>query len=104
LALVPLRSPYGIINTDESGVVTSFVEKPILYTHWINAGIYCLSSEIFPYLKEKSNIETATFPELAAKGLLKAVRYKDCFWRSIEVYKDIEEAERELSGKRADLP
>jgi NDP-sugar pyrophosphorylase family protein len=104
LALVPLRSPYGIINTDESGVVTSFIEKPILYTHWINAGIYCLSSEIFPYLKEKSNIETATFPELAAKGLLKAVRYKDCFWRSIEVYKDIEEAERELSGKRADLP
>lgn len=99
LALVPLRSPYGIVNTDGNGLITSFSEKPTLYSHWINAGIYCLSSKIFPYLKEKTNIETATFPELAGKRLLKAVYYRDCFWRSIDVHKDIEEAERELSAE-----
>lgn len=101
LALVPLRSPYGIISTDDRGVITSFTEKPVLHTYWINAGIYCLSAEIFHYLKEKSSIETTAFPELAAKGLLKAVCYNDCFWRSIDVHKDIEEAERELSAKRS---
>jgi len=101
LALVPLRSPYGIVNTDGKGVITSFTEKPILYTYWINAGIYCLTVDIFPYLKEKNNIETTAFPELAAKGLLKAIYYKDCFWRSIDVHKDIEEVERELSAKQS---
>lgn len=97
LALVPLRSPYGIVNTDGNGLIISFTEKPILHAYWINAGIYCFTPKIFPYLKEKTNIETTTFPELASKRLLKAVHYKDCFWRSIDVHKDIEEAERELN-------
>ncbi len=97
LALVPLRSPYGVVYTDGKGVITNFAEKPILQNYWINAGIYCLSPKIFPYLKEKTNIESTAFPELASKGLLKAVHYKDCFWRSIDVHKDIEEVEQELS-------
>jgi len=100
LALVPLRSPYGIVNADDKGVITSFIEKPILYTYWVNAGIYCLSVDIFSYLKEKTNIETTAFPDLASKGLLKAIYYKDCFWRSIDVHKDIEEVEHELSAKQ----
>jgi NDP-sugar pyrophosphorylase family protein len=41
-------------------------------------------------------------PALARVRRLKAVPYREAFWKSIETYKDIEEAERFLSGRRAE--
>jgi NDP-sugar pyrophosphorylase family protein len=96
IAVVPLPSPYGIIDIDNDDTISGFREKPRLEGHWINAGIYCLSSDILEDLPEKGNIETTTFPTLAKKGAIKAVRYRDVFWRSIDSHKDIEEAAREL--------
>ena len=40
LALVPLKSPYGIVEFDENLNVTGFEEKPNIDGKWINAGIY----------------------------------------------------------------
>ncbi len=40
IALVPLRSPYGIVEFDTNGYVTHFREKPILEGFYINAGVY----------------------------------------------------------------
>lgn len=96
IALVPLRSSYGIVQTDTNGVIREFREKPILKDYWINAGVYCLGHEVFDYLPEKGNIETTAFPRLAEEKKLRAVKYGKCFWRSIDVYKDIEEAEKDL--------
>jgi mannose-1-phosphate guanylyltransferase len=40
IALVPLRSPYGVVEFDANGYVTHFCEKPILESFYINAGVY----------------------------------------------------------------
>ncbi len=96
IALVPLKSPYGIVDTDKDGFARRFREKPIIPEYWINAGVYCFKPEIFDYLPDKGSIETVTFPKLAKESKLKAFKYKDAFWKSIETHKDMEEAEASL--------
>jgi len=96
IALVPLKSPYGIVDIDKEGFARRFREKPIIPEYWINAGVYCFTPEIFSYLPEKGDIETVTFPKLAKENKLRAFKYQDVFWKSIETYKDMEEAEASL--------
>src|SRR6476646_6663396 len=71
IALVNLRSTFGIVETD-GVVVSNFVEKPNIHDKWINAGIYYFSSEIFQCLPELGNIETTALPSLAKDRKLKA--------------------------------
>src|SRR5919107_1525787 len=96
LAVVPLRSPFGVVELDDSSRVRGFVEKPEIPDRWINAGIYRLTQQVFEYLPQKGNIEVTALPALAKEGKLQAVRYKDVFWRSIDSHKDIEEASKEM--------
>jgi NDP-sugar pyrophosphorylase family protein len=100
ISLVHLRSPYGVVECNNKGEITDFKEKPFLEDHWINAGVYCFSQEIFKYLPEKGNIEITAFPKLAKKKKLKGVRYSNCYWRSIDVQKDIEETKKELKERK----
>lgn len=99
LAVVPLPSPFGIVEMTRTKV-TGFTEKPKISQFWINAGVYCFSGEIFKYLPKKGNIEKTSLPLLAKKGRLRAVKYQDVFWRSIDSHKDIEEAGKELRSLR----
>ncbi len=96
IALVPLPSPYGIVVTDENSYVIEFREKPFIKDYWINAGVYCFKPEIFKYLPMSGDIEKTTFPLLAKERKLKAVKFSDVFWKSVDTYKDIEEADRLL--------
>jgi len=97
IALVPLRSPYGVVEVDNEGRVKSFVEKPVLEGYYINAGVYVIRREALRLMPEKGNLEETTFPLLARQGRLKAVLYRDAFWRSIDTMKDLEEVERILA-------
>ncbi|MHA1615846.1 MAG: nucleotidyltransferase family protein [Candidatus Njordarchaeales archaeon] len=99
LALVPLPSPYGIIEIDDEGRILQFREKPVLRNYWINAGVYCFRPEIFEYLPEKGDIERTAFPKLAEEGKLLAVPFENVFWKAIDTHKDIEEAEKLLERK-----
>ena len=45
-ALVPLKSTFGIVETN-GDVVSKFIEKPFIKDTWINAGVYYISNEIF---------------------------------------------------------
>ncbi|MEM2872910.1 MAG: nucleotidyltransferase family protein [Nitrososphaerales archaeon] len=101
IALVPLRSTYGVVMINDKGEITEFKEKPILKDFWINAGVYCLNHAIFKYLPEKGDIEATAFPKLAEEKKLGAVKYATCFWRAIDVQKDIEEAEKDLSMRKS---
>ncbi len=97
LSLVPLPSPYGIVEFDEkSGLIKKFIEKPLLKDYWINAGVYCFRPEIFKYLPEKGDIEKTAFVKLAEEGKLKAVTFENTLWKAIDTHKDIEECERLL--------
>lgn len=90
LLAVPLRSPYGIVETSESGLATRFVEKPEL-PFWINGGIYVLNSEIEPLLPERGDHEDTTFPALAAAGQLSVFKSRR-WWQAIDTIKDLNEA------------
>jgi NDP-sugar pyrophosphorylase family protein len=100
IALVPLRSPYGIVEVDERGWVRSFREKPTL-DYWINAGIYAMRPKVFEYLPEKGDIEVTAFPKLASEGKLLGVQFRDVYWRSIDTVKDLEEVSRQLEGRKS---
>ena len=96
LALVPLRSQFGLVEVDDNLRVLRFVEKPEIQDRWINAGIYCFTQEIFRYLPKKGNVEVTTLPALANEGKLRAIKYQKVFWRSIDSHKDIDEAAKEM--------
>lgn len=100
IAVVPLRSPYGVIELDESSIITGFVEKPLIKDRWINAGVYYFGSEIFNYLPESGNIEVTALPVMIKDRKVKAIRFEKSFWRSIDSHKDIEEASREIKSSR----
>ena len=100
LALVPLRSPYGVVELDGNAKVLGFVEKPTIPDRWINAGVYYFTQEVFPYLPDNGNIEMTALPALAKEGRLKAIKYQDMFWRSIDSHKDIEEAAKEMQSQK----
>jgi len=97
IALVPLKSPYGIVEFDEASKrIIRFVEKPEL-PFYINGGVYAMTREIFEYLPDKGDIETTAFPKLAEEGRLMGVVYRNVLWKSIDTMKDIEEAEKLLA-------
>ena len=96
LVVTPFRSPYGIVDLDESDGVSGFREKVEL-PFWINAGIYALQRSIEPLLPEIGDHETATFPALAEQGRLAALRYSG-YWSSIDSFKDLREAEERLAA------
>jgi NDP-sugar pyrophosphorylase family protein len=100
IAVVPLRSPYGVIELDESSIITGFVEKPQIKDRWINAGVYYFGSEIFNYLPDSGNLEVTALPVMIKDRKVKAIRYEKSFWRSIDSHKDIEEASREIKSSR----
>lgn len=93
IAIVPLKSPYGIVYTNTNGRIEKFEEKPVLKDYFVNAGVYCFKPDIFDYLPDKGDIERASFPMFASKGRLKAVKYTEVFWKSVDTHKDLEEAE-----------
>lgn len=94
IALVYMRSPYGIVKL-EGDYIVEFIEKPII-EHTINAGVYLMKSKIFDYLPEKGDIEKTAFPLLASKKALRGYVYKDVFWKSIDTIKDLEETNEKL--------
>ena len=95
IAVIPLRTAFGIVNL-ANDIVKRFEEKPEISGYWMNAGIYYLSDKIIRHLPKKGNIENTTFPTLATKRLLHAVKYKKAFWHSIDSHKDIEQCTREM--------
>ncbi|ABM81247.1 nucleotidyltransferase family protein [Hyperthermus butylicus] len=98
IALVPLRSPYGVVEVNEEGWVTVFREKPVL-NYWINAGVYAMRPVVLDYLPEKGDIETTALPRLASEKRLLGVKFRDIYWRSIDTVKDLEEVSKQLAEK-----
>ena len=96
IAAIPLPSPYGILEI-EGVMVKGFREKPRLPDYWINAGVYAMTPRVFEYLPDKGDIEKIGFPEMAKEKVLAAVKYENIFWKSIDTYKDLEEATKEIT-------
>ena len=96
IALVPMRSPYGIVHVDHEGFITEFREKPLL-DYLINAGVYAFTRDIFKYLPDKGDIEVTAFPRLASERRIRGVIYRDVYWKSVDTVKDVEEVEKVIA-------
>lgn len=94
LVVVPLRSPYGIVEFDNQHKIKGFREKPVL-PHWINAGVYVFSNKIEPLLPEMGDHETETFPNLSADKFM--VYKSEGYWRAVDTIKDLTEASKEVA-------
>lgn len=66
-------SAFGVVETDESGRVGAFIEKPKreeATSNWINAGTYILEPEVLRYVPAgvKYMFEDGLFPALLSEG------------------------------------
>jgi mannose-1-phosphate guanylyltransferase len=75
ITLTPVENPtiYGVVETDRSGKIRRFLEKPKpeeVTTNMINAGTYILEPEVLKIIPPgvKCSIERETFPSLLATG------------------------------------
>ena len=94
VVVVPLRSPYGIVEFNEKDQIIGFREKPIL-PHWVNAGVYIFSKENEKMLPDVGDHETETFPMLPKERFF--VFQSTNYWRGVDTVKDLSEAEKEIA-------
>jgi len=94
VALVPLTSSRGIVETDESDCIVRFREKPEL-PHWINAGVYIFERQMRDLLPRVGDHEQELFPRLAEQGVLFAHKTRK-LWRTVDTAKDLTELQAEL--------
>jgi NDP-sugar pyrophosphorylase family protein len=86
------------VEYDKDGYISHFREKPILEGFYINAGVYALRRRVLAELPDRGNIEETLFPRLAQQHRLKAVVYRDVFWKSVDSLKDLEEVDQFLGA------
>lgn len=81
----------GIIDADEKGVVTQFVEKPPL-PYWINGGFMLFERNVLERIAAASamDLEREILPQLAGEGQLMLYRHPG-FWKSMKTLKDARE-------------
>lgn len=86
LHLTPVADPsqYGVVETDESGWVKRFVEKPApgeTTSTVINAGTYVLEPSVLQRMPagQKLSVERVVFPQMVSEGKLAAMPTND-YW------------------------
>ncbi len=95
ITVVPLQSPFGVVELDGQDHVTGFREAPRL-DQWVSCGIYVLGEDALERFPERGDHETTTFPELAAEGLLRALRHEG-IWLTVNTPKDLRVASEYLA-------
>jgi len=97
IAVVPLRSPYGVVQIEGDEVV-GFEEKPILTSHFVSVGTYMFSRQILDYLPPEGDVERVVFPNLCTLRKLKAYVHNG-FWATVNTVKDLEDVETRLKER-----
>ena len=87
ITAVPLVSPFGIIEINESNEVVNFREKPKL-NYFMNGGFFVMKKKIFDYIKPGYDLEKEAFEDLAKKKQIAAFKH-DGFWKSMNTLKDV---------------
>ena|SRR2546428_2505568 len=98
IAVVRPRLPFGLVQVDDKGYCTKFVEKPIMKDLTSSSGIYVFAKQIVPLLPAIGDVEKTTFPRLAKKKRLK-VYVHDGLFLTVNTLKELDEAERGLKEK-----
>jgi mannose-1-phosphate guanylyltransferase len=112
IALTPVEDPtaYGLVETDSSGRILRFLEKPKkeeITTNMINAGTYILEPEVLDSIPAQTNysFERQLFPDLLSRGEPVYAYSSSDYWidigtpdKYLQVHRDL------LSGKSRNYP
>jgi NDP-sugar pyrophosphorylase family protein len=90
IVVAQVRSPFGVVQVEDDGMVSGFREAPLL-DHWVNSGVYVLGQDALALLPEKGDHEQSTFPQLARDRRLHAHRH-DGVWLTVNTPKDLRRA------------
>lgn len=72
---------FGILDLDERGDVSRFLEKPEGDGNWISGGFFVMEPKIFDYLEDdKTVLERKPLETLVAEGNLKAFKHEGFFY------------------------
>jgi len=95
MSVIQPGSRFGVIETNENGVVTQFTEKPKDDGAWINGGYFVLNKKVFSYLKDDADQimwERQPLEDLANDREL-LTRKHDNFWKCMDTVRDRDELE-----------
>jgi len=98
VAVSHLKSPFGVVVMDRDSRITDFLEKPVLESVYVSMGVYVFQREILRCLPPRGDIERTAFVRLAQERKLSAYKH-DGLWVTINTLKDLQEADRLLSGQ-----
>jgi glucose-1-phosphate cytidylyltransferase len=88
ITAVQVNLQYGVVEADDEGLVTGFIERPQL-PYWINGGFMLFEHDVLDLMStnENVNLETDVMPTLAKRGELMIYRHHG-FWQSMNTMKD----------------
>ena len=80
---------FGIVSIDQNDNVSSFSEKPLDNSSWINAGYFLLSKQVSQYISNSSDCvwEDSPLKSLVSDGELNSYRHHG-FWKPMDTLKD----------------
>ncbi len=90
----PLQSQFGVLETADTGRVTSFVEKPIL-DKWINIGYYYFSHRIMSQVRRHHTFLDFLY-EITNKGNLYGYKHTGVHI-TVNSVKELQEAENNIT-------
>lgn len=93
-----VRMPrFGIVNIEDDGKVTSFQEKHLKTSPFINGGFMVLSKSVIKYIDgDKTAFETTPLQRLAQEGQLYAYKHEG-FWKAVDNLRDKHDLEELLT-------
>jgi NDP-sugar pyrophosphorylase family protein len=111
IVLTPVDNPaaYGLVETDASGNVTRFIEKPgpgQMSCNTINAGIYVLEPETFDRIPKDTawSIERSFFPSLIERGETFVAYVDNGYWIDIGTPEKYMQVHRDIMDGRFRRP
>jgi len=111
IVLTPVDNPraYGLVETDRSGNVQRFLEKPgedEITCNTINAGIYVLEPETFDRIPKDTNwsIERSFFPSLVERGETFVAYVNHGYWIDIGTPAKYLQVHRDVMDRRYAAP
>lgn len=93
VTLWPMRSPFGVLEVGEGGVVTSYLEKPKL-DKWINIGYFIYSKEMHNSFDQFDTYESY-LKYLVEKRMLSGYKH-DGVHITVNTQKELSDAEEQL--------
>ncbi|HSX40813.1 MAG TPA: sugar phosphate nucleotidyltransferase [Candidatus Saccharimonadales bacterium] len=81
------RTKYGLVHVDKNGLVSNFVEKPVL-NEFVNGGFMIFKREFFKHLNNGEMEHVALKRLTKAKQL--SLYFHEGFWHAMDTYADVE--------------